>query len=290
MKQESTIETGLAPTQHGSLWYQVTRPPSPAPDAIPVVLLHGGPGSPSDYLAPLDALSDERSVIRYDQIGCGRSDAATDGTAWTVEAHVDHLARLLRELGIEKAHIYGHSWGGMLALAFHEAHPAIAASLILASPLVSVDQWIADANELVALLPEADREAIAAGASHEGYAVAEAEFYRRHFCRIEPWPAPILASNSGQNADAYNTMWGPNEFTQTGNLKGHDRSGSIAGLQVPNLWLTGADDEARPATVRRFASMSKLSTVNVFPEGTHSVHLEQPDAYLTALRDFLRNV
>lgn len=286
----ATVESGRVPTPHGELWYQVTRPSAERAAATPIVLLHGGPGSPSDYLAPLDALADERAVIRYDQIGCGRSEAASDDSAWTIDAHVDHLARLLGELGVDRVHLYGHSWGGLLALAFHEAHPQIAASLVLASPLVDVARWVADADDLVALLPEAHRAAIAAGQEHPGYEAAEAEFYRRHFCNIEPWPAPILESNARENVTAYNTMWGPNEFTQTGNLRGEDRSGTVAELAVPNLWLTGAEDEARPETITHFASLSELSSTHIFPGGTHSMHLEQPEAYLAALRDFLSNV
>lgn len=291
----TTVENGLAPTPHGGLWYQLTSPAQPRgtndgrPAPLPIVLLHGGPGSPSDYLAPLDALSADRPVLRYDQIGCGRSDSATDETAWTVDAHVDHLDSLTRHLGFDRFHLYGHSWGGMLALAFYEAHPHRAASLTLASPLVDTKRWVADAATLIAELPAEHQAAIAAGTAHAGYAEAEAEFYRRHFCNIEPWPAPIQESDARQNAVAYNAMWGPNEFTQTGNLRDEDRSGVVRELTVPNLWLTGAEDEARPETIRAFAALNSHSSVHVFPGGTHSVHLEQPGPYLAELRAFLRD-
>jgi proline iminopeptidase len=44
----------------------------------PLLALHGGPGSTHNYFGPLEGLADERPVVVYDQIGCGKSDRPTD--------------------------------------------------------------------------------------------------------------------------------------------------------------------------------------------------------------------
>jgi len=53
----------------GRIWYKRTGTGA----GRPVILLHGGPGYNSFYLKPLEALGDDRPVIRYDQLGGGRS-------------------------------------------------------------------------------------------------------------------------------------------------------------------------------------------------------------------------
>ena len=52
---------------------------------LPLLLLHGGPGAGHDYLEPLAAIGDERPVIFYDQLGCGKSDIPGNPFLWTIE-------------------------------------------------------------------------------------------------------------------------------------------------------------------------------------------------------------
>jgi len=59
----------------------------------PLLILHGGPGAGHDYLEPLEALADERPVIFYDQLGCGRSDKPDDPSRW-------HIERFVREVDL----------------------------------------------------------------------------------------------------------------------------------------------------------------------------------------------
>jgi len=83
-------------------------------------------------------------------------------------------------------------------------------------------------------------------------------------------------------------MWGPSEFTQTGNLRGADLTGTLSGLGIPTLWTSGTEDEVRPETLRRFAALASGDAV-VFEGGSHCLHLEQTARYLASIRDFLRN-
>ena len=70
------------------------------------------------------------------------------------------------------------------------------------------------------------------GANHDPkVAMAVAEYNRRHLCRADPWPDFLEAALNGTNTTVYNTMWGPNEFTLTGNLATWDRRDR--GLLVP---------------------------------------------------------
>lgn len=274
-------------TPHGKLWLRTVYGSDVDPDKrLPLLLLHGGPGFPSDYLAPIEALADDRIVIFFDQTGAGRSEPATDATAWTVESYVEHVDLVRHHLGLERFHVLGQSWGGFLALAYADAHPGRIASLTLSSPLVDVDRWMADARLLISGLSDAHQQAIAGGPGSPGYDAAEAEFYRRHFCSTDPWPEPLRRSSETQDVASYEAMWGPNEFTNTGSLAGASQLDTVRRLKSPILWIAGSHDEARPETMIEFASLNAASQLVILP-GTHNVHLEQPRPYLDALRAFL---
>ena len=82
----------------------------------PRILIHGGPGFPSDYLEPLGGLGDERSVYVWDQLGCGRSERPSDKGLWTVERFVQEFDAVRTAVAPGPVHILGHSWGSMLAM------------------------------------------------------------------------------------------------------------------------------------------------------------------------------
>ena len=76
------------------MWWRVAR----SGPRTPLLLLHGGPGAGHDYLEPLSALADERPVIFYDQLGCGRSDRPDDASMWHIEHFVEAIDALRQAL------------------------------------------------------------------------------------------------------------------------------------------------------------------------------------------------
>lgn len=85
----------------------------------PLILLHGGPSIPSNYLQSSAAtLSKERSVITYDQIGCGSSSEPSDINAYSIDFAVDDLFALVKHLQLKEFHILGHSFGGIIGFEF----------------------------------------------------------------------------------------------------------------------------------------------------------------------------
>lgn len=134
---------------------------------IPLLCLHGGPGMPSDALEPLEALAREgRPVVMYDQIGCGRSDRPRDPSLWRLETFVDEVARVRQSLGLERVHVVGWSWGGMLALESVLRDPSGVVSLTLASAPASAPLWSAELRRLRDQLPHDVRRAMQRYESH----------------------------------------------------------------------------------------------------------------------------
>ena len=110
---------GYVDVTGGKIWYRVTGQGS----QTPILMLHGGPGTPSYYLNPLSSLGKDRKVITFDQLGCGRSDAITDTTLMTIDNFVEQVNTLLTALQIDKVHLYGHSWGTMLGVDYYLKYP-----------------------------------------------------------------------------------------------------------------------------------------------------------------------
>ena len=97
----------------------------------PLVLLHGGFGFDSrSWQAQLDDLSDSFDVIAWDAPGCGESGDAPE--QFGMADYAGCLAGFIAELGLERPHVLGISFGGALALALFAGHPTVPGSLVLA--------------------------------------------------------------------------------------------------------------------------------------------------------------
>ena len=126
------------------------------PDGLPVVFLHGGPGSgctPAQrrFFNPMR----DRAIL-FDQRGCGRSQPAGCLEANTTTHLVDDIERLRTYLGIERWTVFGGSWGSTLALAYARRHPQCVSALLLRGVfLARVREVESFAYNLRAFLPEA---------------------------------------------------------------------------------------------------------------------------------------
>ncbi len=289
-----TIETYPAPDSSGwvdvpggRIWYRSNG--DRHRDRAPLLVLHGGPGMQHDYLLPLVALADRRRVIFYDQLDCGRSDRSKDPRNWTVERYLAEIDPIREELGLERLHLYGNSWGASLAAEYAALRPAGLLSVILAGPLINTDRWIADNTAYCQALPEPHRSLLLGKAEldNPAYQVAVDFFYRRHLCRLDPWPEIVTTTMNDGNMNVYQTMWGPAEFTSTGSLRHFDVTPRLGQIEVATLFICGEYDEATPASCRDFAKLVPRAEVAVIADASHLAPVEQPGAYVARLRAFI---
>src|SRR5829696_8345865 len=110
--------TRMVPFRGHETWVRLTAPEDPQPGALPLFVLHGGPGMAHNYVRNIAGLADEtgRTVIHYDQIGCGNSTHLPDAPSdfWTPDLFVEEFHTVRHALGIDEYHLLGQSWGGML--------------------------------------------------------------------------------------------------------------------------------------------------------------------------------
>jgi pimeloyl-ACP methyl ester carboxylesterase len=264
---------GFVPFRGYRTWYRTVG--EPRPGTLPLLCLHGGPGSSSAYHGRLEALAGDRQVIRYDQLGCGRSDRPDDDSLWTLELFVSEVQAVRDALGLDRVHLLGTSWGGMLAQEYALTQPAGLESLVLSSTLASADRWVSEASRLLAELgPDATQE----------------EFDAAHFCRLDPPPPEVEAWQALRNVAVYEAMWGPNEWTNTGRLAGWSTLDRLDRIRVPTLVLRGEHDLCTEAIAQELADGIADAELIVFEESSHTPVLEEPERYRAVVAGFLGRV
>jgi len=272
------------------------------PDApAPLVTLHGGPGAAHDYLLVLaDLAEDGRAVVFYDQIGNGRSTHYPERGAdfWTVDLFVRELHNLVEALGIaDRHHVLGSSWGGFLAQEYALTHPPGLTSLVLTDTAASFPDFLAEANRLRAELPpevEATlkRHEEAGTTDDPEYEEACMVFYRRHVCRLDPWPQELIDAFGWIEKDptVYHTMNGPSEFHVIGSIKDWQSKDRLGEIDVPTLLTSGRYDEATPALQETLRDGIPNSEWVLFEESSHTPFIEERDRYRQVLGSYCQRI
>lgn len=286
-------EEGFVDVTGGRAWYRRAG----AGERTPLLILHGGPGAASYYVEPLaERLDEHRPTIVYDQLGCGRSEKPDDPSLWTLDRSVEEVGQVRRALGLERCHLLGQSWGGWLSVEYMCRGAQGIAGLVLASTSASIPQFAAEAKRLIGELPEPARTTlIELGDRGEygrpEYAEAALEFYRRHVCRLDPWPEAFLRTAEELDGNqVYLTMNGPTEFDVIGNLRDWDRTPDLGRIATPTLVTVGRYDELTPACSQTLRDGIPGARMVVFEESAHCAHLEEPELYAQVVEEFLAEV
>lgn len=285
-----TVTERNVPFLDAHTWVRISEPTEKRPGALPLVVVHGGPGMAHNYLKNLEHLAAEtgRTVIHYDQYGCGNSGHRPDAPEdfWTPQLFVDEFLNLVEALGLAEYHLLGQSWGGMLGAEIAIRQPQGPRSLAICNSPASMALWMEAAADLRAELPEDVQRALDA---HEAegtitdpeYLRAVAVFYERHVCRVVPMPEDFHESEAQMEAEptVYHTMNGPNEFFVIGTLQPWSVVEEVRGITVPTLVVAGEHDEATPKTWAPFAENIPGARTHVFEGASHCSHLEQPEEF-----------
>jgi L-proline amide hydrolase len=295
MRGDLPTREGRIPFAGYSTWYRVVGERE-EPGRYPLLCLHGGPGATWHHLEPYQELAEGRRVICYDQLGCGNSAVGEphDSSMWTTELYLSEVAAVREALGLAQCHVLGHSWGGMLGMAYAATRPPGLISLIAESSPPSVPFWLTELDELRATLP-ADVEAVlrrheAAGTTDsQEYEATMMAFYDRHLCRVRPWPDWLQRTFDGlaANPEVYHVMNGPSEFHVIGGLKDFDITADLGAIAAPTLLFCGEFDEVTPATVEQAHRAIPGSQFVVMPGCSHMSQAERPDATLGLVRGWL---
>lgn len=258
-------------------------------------------------------------LIFYDQIGNGKSTHLPEKNGneefWSVQLFRDELDNLISHLGLHNRpfDMYGHSWGGMLAVEWAAAssYSANLRRLIIANSLASMDAWRVGVTTLRQKLPN-DVQEVLDRAEKEGnfespeYEAAIEVFYKRHLSLARPWPPKEVQAALdwfAKDPTTYGTMYvslfapasktncearyGPSELTITGSLRNWTSIPILTKIKVPTLLINGTEDEAQDVAMQPFFDHIEKVKWITLDNASHFSHVDQREKYMEHLRAFL---
>ncbi len=262
----------------------------------PIVLLHGGPGSTHNYFEMLDVLAESgRQVIMYDQLGCGNSYIEGHPELWTEETWSDELQNVLDYLHLDKVHLLGQSWGGMLAISYLLNRSQVnIASVILSSTLSSASLWAHEQHRMIGFMSKEDQQAIAEAErsncwNSPEYLAANDRYMKLHCSDIQPTDPDCLTRPKKSGTESYVTGWGPNEYTPTGTLHNFEYTDRLHEIHVPTLVISGTNDLSTPLVAKTMYDAIPNSKWELFDGARHMVFAEQNEKYCRILNEWMVN-
>jgi proline iminopeptidase len=268
-----------------------------------VLLLHGGPGSTHEYLKPmaeyLPAAGIE--VYLYDQLGSYFSDQPDDPDLWEVPRFVDEVEQVRQALGLgpDDFYLYGHSWGGILAMEYALAHGDKLKGLIISNMMASIPLYNEYAEEV--LMPQIDPEVlteIKALEAAENYDdprymdLLVEHHYVHHILRApaEQWPDDVNLAFEHINPQIYVLMQGPSELGASGRLLEWDRTADLSRIETPTLVIGAQYDTMDPKHMEWMANEFPNGTYLYCPNGSHCAQYDDQEVYMKGLIRFIREV
>lgn len=241
----------------------------------PLVLLHGYVGDgPTTWRRQLDGLSDRFTVLAWDAPGAGGS--ADPPAAFGLAGYADCLAGFIDRLGLEQPHVAGLSFGGILALELYRRHPAIPATLLLASAYAG---W---AGSLPAEVAQQRLQ----------QALALAELSSEEFVGtlLPTMFSPTTPPEAVEAFRASMLAFHPAGFRAMARASAENLREVLPQVNVPTLLLYGDKDVRASLTVAEdLHAAIPGSTLVVLPDAGHLCNIEAPEAFNRAVRNFLRD-
>jgi len=263
------------------------------PERGDVLCLHGGPGVPHDYMLPIADLAGRGfRVTFYDQSGCGRSSIPKNKAFFVMERYTEEVEEFRRVMRLGKPHIIGSSCGGQLGLAYALKYQENMRSLTTVGGIHNFPLTIRGMEQWKAKLPSKVKKTLAKYEAkgdyfNNQYLKAVDVFYKRHLCRVVPWPAEVSYSIEHTSEPMYHTMNGPNEFTVVGNIRYWDVTDKLSAINVPTLVLSGIYDEVSPIVAEDIHKHIPQSELTKFEDCSHMPFWEARDAFMNRVTRFL---
>ena len=270
---------------------------------IKVLLLHGGPGATHEAFEAFDSFFPAAGIeyYYYDQLGSFYSDQPDEPDLWDLPRFVEEVeqVRVALGLGPENFYLYGHSWGGILAIEYALTYQRHLKALIISNMMASCPQYNQYARDV--LMPQIDPDVLAEIQRHEASGDFENPHYMdllikhhyvHHVLRMPPedWPDPIQRTFKHINPAIYISMQGPSELGLSGKLIDWDRTADLGKITVPTLVIGAKYDTMDPAHMEWMASAIPHARYCYCPNGSHIDIYDDQEVYFAGMVQFIHDV
>jgi proline iminopeptidase len=270
-----------------------------------LLLLHGGPGATHEYLEACDSYLPGAGVeyYYYDQLGSGFSDQPAEPSLWEASRFADEVEQVRVALGLDRESfvLYGHSWGGILAIEYALRYQQHLRGLVISNMMSSVPDYNAYAERV--LMPRMDQAALAQIKSLEAGGQTDdprymqlltEQHYVQHVLRwpAADWPDPVQRAFAHINPAIYVPMQGPSELgiSTDAALACWDRSEELSSIKVPALVIGARYDTMDPAHMQMMAGRLPRGRYLYCPDGSHLAMYDDQQTYFAGLVDFLTSL
>jgi pimeloyl-ACP methyl ester carboxylesterase len=278
----------------------------------PIVFLHGGPGSYAVTIEPttrvMSKLTDDGfDVYIYDQVGGGLSERLSDITEYSVARHVADLEAVRQLLGADKLILIGSSWGAQLTARYVARYENRVARAVLVGPgALHPADWrqvsygrleerftpeemrelqalinrpeVEKAVELVASDPAAALRTFPDKAADHMFDEVSARFFLPHL--------GCAGTRYTFNPTGYG-FWA-NRMTGRDLDQSPDPKPALRKSEVQTLILRGECEYMKPEVAQQYRDVLRNSVLVNIPRAGHTIFWDQPEAFLDAVRRFLR--
>lgn len=256
------------------------------------MLVHGGPGGDHSGFKPaMSSLAEQMQLVYFDHRGQGRSgraDPSADPARFTLDENVADMEALRLHLGVGPVVSIGTSYGGMVAMAHAARHPDAVSRLVLIVTAAHGD-FIPRAQAILRQRGTPAQRRVGETLWAGGFRTP-AEL-RRYYEVMGPLYAlryDAAAAEAGRaraihTPEPLNRAFGPDGF-----LRQFDLRPELSRITAPTLILAGRHDWICP--VEFSEELHRLipgSQLLIFEESSHSVRVDEPEAMLRAIHDFV---
>lgn len=283
--QTVPVRQGLVPLADGRIFYEVVG------TGDPIIVVPGVPGLDHSYLRPgLDVLASSNALVYYDQPGTGRSTSPLDSAHINMASFVADIDTLRLALGYNQVTLLGHSFGGLIAMAYAMAHPDQVKGLILMDTSEPGSQFRdQEARNIEAKRTPADSLELAHLLASPGYAARDpatiSEVYKVRLRAMFLDPQRVADLNlkilpeTAHNGAEVARMLGADST-------GIDWWSRLPTLNVPTLVVQGRADPMPMAMARALVAALPQATLSVLNSGCFP-EVEDPQGLVAAVSTFL---
>lgn len=262
----------------------------------PVVIIHGGPGLTSDYLADdLVTMARNHSLLVYDQRGIGRSTLVSDSIALAAQRYVEDLEAIRKHLGLEQLTLLGHSWGAAPAALYAMQYPERVRRMILVGTIPAERSGLVSAFQALA----AGRDSATLRRMSELARIRQANPDDLAACReyYQLWFTPFFGNSEAASRMKGNVCAGSPESLKNkqnvdrftfASLGSWDWTTSLSRTSVPTLIIHGELDPLPIESARKWAVAMPNARLLELKGIGHFPHVEAREAFFAAIDRFLR--
>lgn len=273
---------------------------------IKVLLLHGGPAMGCEYMECFRDFFPKEGFefYEYDQLGCYRS-ALPDSTSaenhnelWEIDRFVEEVEQVRQALGLTKDNFYilGNSWGGMLGMQYALKYQDNMKGLIVSNMMASFPAYGEYNGKLRSQMRPSLVDSLKAFEDKGDYSnpdyvnLVTEEYYRKHICRMNPFPDGLQRSFEHVNGHIYALMQGPSEFVPGGNLAKWDIMAQLNTIKTPTLMIGAKYDTMDPAAMEAMSKLVQKGRYHYCPEGSHLSMWDDQRHYYPGIIEFIKDV